>query len=394
MSEWKEVLLGDLITISGGYSYKGKYIGNGKTYLLGMGCVSFNETFLKSGARFYSGETPDRFLVKPGDIVLATRQQSDNLPILGAPAIIPEEFEFKRVIVGTNLYKIINNSTCDNNFLFWLLRCNEYKNHIDSCSKGSTVKMITKDTVESFSFLCPPEKVRNKISQTLWDLNEKIDLLHRQNQTLEQMAETLFRQWFVEEASQAWKEGVLDNEFDFIMGQSPLGISFNEEGVGTPMYQGNRDFGFRFPKNRVYTIEPKRFAKKFDTLISVRAPVGEQNMANQKCCIGRGVAAFRYKENPNFYTYTYFKMKSLMDEIKQFNETGTVFGSISKSDFREMEITIPPLSEVERFQNEAKPIDNKIITNCYQIRTLTNLRDTLLPKLISGEVRVDNQILN
>lgn len=77
-----------------------------------------------------------------------------------------------------------------------------------------------------------------------------------------------------------------------------------------------------------------------------------------------------------------------MDEIKQFNETGTVFGSISKNDFQEMEVTIPPMHKVESFQNEIKPIDDKIITNCKQIRTLTDLRDTLLPKLMSGEVRV------
>src|SRR5690606_11975496 len=105
---------------------------------------------------------------------------------------------------------------------------------------------------------------------------------------------------------------------------------------------------------------------------------------------GRGVAAFRYKANPTYYTYTFFKMKSLMKEIKQFNETGTVFGSIGKNDFQEMEVTIPPLSKVEIFQNEVKPIDDKIITNCTQIRTLTQIRDTLLPKLMNGEVRIAN----
>lgn len=75
-----------------------------------------------------------------------------------------------------------------------------------------------------------------------------------------------------------------------------------------------------------------------------------------------------------------------MDEIKQFNETGTVFGSISKSDFENIEIVIPDKISIQKFQNEAKPIDDKIITNTIQIRTLTALRDTLLPKLMSGEV--------
>ncbi len=202
------------------------------------------------------------------------------------------------------------------------------------------------------------------------------------------MAETLFRQWFVEEAKEDWEEGVLPDEFDFLMGQSPKGSSFNEDGIGMPMYQGNADFDFRFPNRRVYTTEAKRLAQKYETLISVRAPVGEQNMALEECCIGRGVAAFKYKLKPEYYTYTYFKMRSLMDEIKQFNNEGTVFGSISKTDFQSLAITIPPQIIVDKFQNEVKPIDDKVIENTIQIRTLEKMRDTLLPKLMSGEIRI------
>jgi type I restriction enzyme S subunit len=203
------------------------------------------------------------------------------------------------------------------------------------------------------------------------------------------MAETLFKLWFVEEAKADWKVGKLIDEFDCVMGASPPGESYNEEEIGIPMFQGNADFEFRFPKRRVFTTDPKRFAEKYDTLISVRAPVGAQNMASEKCCIGRGVAAFRYKSENSFYTYTYFKMESIMEEIKQFNETGTVFGSISKSDFEKLVIVIPDKETVLRFQNEVKPIDDKVISNCNQICTLTSLRDSLLPKLMSGEVRVE-----
>ena len=198
----------------------------------------------------------------------------------------------------------------------------------------------------------------------------------------------MFREWFIEGAGDDWEEGKLPQEFDYIMGLSPPGDSYNKEGEGIPMYQGNADFQFRFPKRRVYTIEPKRYAERYDTLVSVRAPVGAQNMASEKCCIGRGVAAFRYKRNNDYYTYTYFKMKSLMDEIKEFNQQGTVFGSISKGDFESFNVIIPPNDLVDKFQKEMKPLDNKVILNCHQISKLENLRDTLLPKLMSGEVRV------
>jgi type I restriction enzyme S subunit len=178
-------------------------------------------------------------------------------------------------------------------------------------------------------------------------------------------------------------------EFDYTMGTSPPGESYNEESIGIPMYQGNADFGSRFPTNRVFTTDPKRFAEKYDTLVSVRAPVGEQNMANERCCIGRGVAAFRFKKDNSFYTYTYYKIKSLMNDIKQFNETGTVFGSINKSDFENIEITIPDMITISQFQIEVKPIDNKIIINTNQICTLIALRDALLLKFMSREIKIN-----
>ena len=319
-------------------------------------------------------EIDDILIAKDGSVlkhVFRVKNKPDYVLLSSIAIIRPDKFIIEPAFL---VYAIKDPTTTDiilNNFV-----------------GGSGVPRIVLKDFKKVGLSLPPLPEQKAIAEVLSSLDDKIDLLHRQNKILEQIAETLFRQWFVEEADEGWQEGKLGDEFDFTMGQSPPGSSFNEERIGTPMYQGNRDFGFRFPENRVFTTEPKRHAKKFDTLISVRAPVGEQNMAKEKCCIGRGVAAFRYKANSDYYAYTFFKMKSLMNEIKQFNETGTVFGSISKSDFQEMEIIIPPFNEVERFQSEAKPIDDKINSNCKQIRTLEKMRDTLLPKLISGEVRI------
>jgi type I restriction enzyme, S subunit len=253
---------------------------------------------------------------------------------------------------------------------------------------GAVQPKLNKANLLSIPIALPKSgREQEAITAVLSALDDKIDLLHRQNKTLESMAQALFRYWFIDNANN-WREGVIPDEFDFTMGLSPPGSSYNEDGEGTPMFQGNADFGFRFPENRVYTTDPRRFAEKYDTLISVRAPVGAQNMAFVRCCIGRGVAAFRYKRNSSYYTYTYFKLRSLMDEIKQFNNEGTVFGSIAKRDFMAFEIDIPSDEAVDRFQTKVKPIDDKVIANCDQIRTLEKLRDTLLPKLMSGEVRV------
>lgn len=255
---------------------------------------------------------------------------------------------------------------------------------------GTGVPRIVLKDFKKIDFDLPPLPEQKAIASVLSSLDDKIDLLHQQNQTLEALAETLFRQWFIVDAKEDWEEGKLGDEFDFTMGQSPPGDTYNENNEGIPLYQGNADFGFRFPTNRIFTTDPKRFAEKYDTLISVRAPVGAQNMSNERCCIGRGVAAFRYKEDKSYFSYTYYKLASLMNEIKQFNEAGTVFGSISKTDFENIDIVKPPKSIIDKFEIEVKPIDLKIFENSKQIQTLTQLRDTLLPKLMSGDVRVKN----
>lgn len=184
MEEWKTYRLGDIVRIGSGLAYKADYLGSGDALLLGMGCVSFTDKFLKKGARPYSGDSEDRYIVSPGDIVLATRQQSDNLPILGMPAIIPDDYQGKRLIAGSNLYIVHNQSDIDNKFLYWLLKTPEYINHISSCKTGTTIRMITKKDVESFVFRCPPKKERERIANFLWAIEDKIDLNNRINHNL------------------------------------------------------------------------------------------------------------------------------------------------------------------------------------------------------------------
>lgn len=306
---------------------------------------------------------------------------------VGECAIVPNNLKGWNVARAVSVARI--KSDYDIRFIKYSFKTDDVIFQMYGNTNDTVQPTLNLSSLKSLKFNVPELIEQTAIASVLSSLDDKIDLLHRQNQTLEKMAETLFRQWFVEEAKEEWEDGKLRDEFDIVMGASPPGESYNEEGSGIPMYQGNADFGFRFPTNRVFTTDPKKFAEKHDVLISVRAPVGEQNMANEMCCIGRGVAAFRYKGNSAFYSYTYYKIMSLMNEIKQFNETGTVFGSISRSDFENINVTIPDESIIAKFQNQAKQLDDKIINNTEKIRTLTSMRDNLLPKLMSGEVRVD-----
>lgn len=185
-----------------------------------------------------------------------------------------------------------------------------------------------------------------------------------------------------------WIKGTLSDIADITMGQSPTGSSYNEKGKGMVFFQGRAEFGFRFPSIRLYTTEPKRVAYTNDILISVRAPVGDINVAHNNCCIGRGLAAIHSKtQHQSFILYTMFSLKQYLDI---FNGEGTVFGSINRNELNNMPIIIPSIEAIENFERIVAPMDAVILNNYNEICRLEVVRDTLLPRLISGELDISD----
>ena len=235
----------------------------------------------------------------------------------------------------------------------------------------------------------------DKSSSRDWDeveaaLDQKLTRMSDAQQHQLTLAAELFPDELVEceigEVPKGWDYSTIGKEFDIVNGQSPPGSSYNEEGEGAPFYQGRTDFGFRFPTQRVYCTEPKRFAKKGDTLLSVRAPVGDLNIAIEDCCIGRGLASLRHKSSS--ISYTYYAMKQIQAQIEAYEATGTVFGSINQKQLKALDTISPDDKIINEFHRVAEPIDGQIMNQVFMNRELSELRDSLLPKLISGEVEV------
>jgi len=248
------------------------------------------------------------------------------------------------------------------------------------------------------------------IAATLSCLDDMIELNNRTNQILEEIAQAIFKSWFIDfefpnedgepykssggemvdselgEIPKGWRVGKLEDIAKITMGQSPSGSSYNDKKEGIVFYQGRTDFGKRYPTIRLYTTEPKRLAAKGDVLLSVRAPVGDINVASEDCCIGRGLAALTSKTNCN--SYLLYELLNLTDSFNIFNGEGTVFGSINKVTLNNLRVMIPLDKHMQIFQNEVGKLDELIENNSTQIKYLTNVRDTLLPKLMSGEIRV------
>lgn len=262
-------------------------------------------------------------------------------------------------------------------------------NAIVSRSSGSVqVNIAKRNVIEQIPLRVPTIKTQEKIVGLLSSIDKKIEENGRINKNLEQQAQAIYQQMFIDNASSDWAEGTLSNIADITMGQSPSGSSYNEDGNGTIFFQGRAEFGFRFPTVRLYTTEPKRMACANDTLMSVRAPVGDLNVAHTDCCIGRGLAAIHSKNNhQSFVLYTMFSLKKQLDV---FNGEGTVFGSINRNSLNEMPILIPSSEKLDEFEALVAPMDAAIRNNYDEICRLEQLRDSLLPQLMSGALDVSD----
>ncbi|MFV8358038.1 restriction endonuclease subunit S [Flavobacterium sp. XS1P32] len=183
--------LGDLIEIKGGFSYNSVDIGKGNSYLLSMGCVSFTDRFLESGMRLYSDNIPETHIVTSKDIIIATRQQSENMPILGFPAMIPTNLSDKRLVIASNLYRVINNSKLSNEFIFQILKSEEYQNRIKEQTKGTTVGMITKDAIEDFIFEAPNFEILISSQVKIKKIIEIIFIKREESQKLGELKDLL-----------------------------------------------------------------------------------------------------------------------------------------------------------------------------------------------------------
>ena len=170
------------------------------------------------------------------------------------------------------------------------------------------------------------------------------------------------------------------------MGQSPPGSTYNSDQMGLPFFKGRTDFGFRYPENRRYCTVPTRIAERDDTLVSVRAPVGDINMAWEKCCTGRGLAALRHMSGSR--SFTYYAAWAVQQELRQYEHTGTVFGAINKGQFEALSVVEPAPEIVSHFDSQVGPLDERIRKNVAESRTLIQTRDLLLPKLMFGEIRL------
>ncbi len=289
------------------------------------------------------------------------------------------------------------------------------KRAIQNAASGSIQDNINIDFLTKLNFKIPSFDNQKQIAKVLSDLDSKIELNNKINKELEGMAKLLYDYWFVQfdfpnakgkpyktsggkmvfnkelkrDIPEGWGDGTLSDIANITMGQSPPGDSYNEENIGTVFYQGCTDFGSRFPSNRKFTTQPSRYAKNGDILLSVRAPVGAINVANEDCCIGRGLASLNSKNDCISYLDGVLQyMKQIFDRR---NTDGTTFGSITKGDLFSLAVVKPNEEVLRKYDTIAKPMFKKQNAIGLENQKLSELRDWLLPMLMNGQVSVGEE---
>lgn len=322
----------------------------------------------------------DKYILKPNDIVFARTGGSTgrNYFYDGSDGVF--------VYAGFLIKFSIDPEKVNPKYVKYYCRSKQYNDWVQSFNTGSTRGNINAQTFGNMEIPLPERKQQDYLVSILEPIDEKIKNNKQVNDNLQQQAMALYAEMFLNSSDNNVTSGTLSDIAAITMGQSPSGSSYNEDGVGEVFYQGRAEFGFRFPKRRLFTTEPKRMAETGDVLLSVRAPVGDLNVAYERCCIGRGLGAIHSKTgHSSFVLYTMFALRSQLDV---FNGEGTVFGSINRDALNAIPIDIPPVTEIDQFEAVAHPIDELIRANYEENCRLEAIRDSLLPKLMSGEIDV------
>jgi type I restriction enzyme, S subunit len=381
MSEWREVKLSDIADVRDGThdspkeSKEGKFLITSKHIKYGK--IDFSKAYLISKNDFEA--VNKRSKVDKYDILFSM------IGTIGEMVIIDFEPDF--AIKNVGLFKTSNKDLSQ--WIYYYFKSNDAQAEIDASLKGSTQQYITLGDLRNFPIKIPPLEEQKAIAEVLSSLDDKIDLLHRQNKTLESMAETLFRQWFVEEVGEDWEEGTLGDfaenikqsvkptESDTIEKYIGLehidkrNIALLQSGLSSDVSSNK----FRFDENDILFGKLRPYFHKvcfapFEGISSTDILVIRPRKAEFFC----------------FCLFAFFQ-----DDVVEYANLGSGGTRMPRTDWnflKKYELKIPGIEKIVKFNEIILPDIHKVKQNLLQIQTLENLRDTLLPKLMSGEVRV------
>jgi type I restriction enzyme S subunit len=381
MADWKEVELRDICTdISYGYTASASTEPIGRKFLRITDIVKERINWETVPYCSIDENKIDQYKLYIGDIVIARTGATT-----GYNAIIKTNID---AIFASYLIRYkINRGIAEPFFIGYLLKTQNWKGFVQNIIGGSAQPGANAKQFAAFEFMLPPLPEQRAIAAVLSSLDDKIDLLHHQNKTLEQLAETIFRQWFVEEAD-GMEEKSLDEIAEFLNGlpcQKYLPNGINDLPVIKikEIHQGFSD-----ESDLANTDIPDKYIiQDGDVLFSWSGSLEVVIWGYGKGILNQHLFKVGSEKYPKWFYYLWTK-----HHLPKFrtiaSDKATTMGHIQRHHLSDAMVLVPPQKTLKEMDSIFHPMIEKIIFNNKQIKDLQTLRDTLLPKLMSGEVRV------
>ena len=429
---WRDTTFGNLIEIKHRFAFDGHFIHDEPHghILLTPGNFAIGGGFKGKKFKYYSGPVPIDFVLSEGDLVVTMTDLSKTSDTLGYPAFVPKEVPGKRYLHNQRLGKVtLRNQEIDQRYLFYVMSGADYRHEVLASATGTTVKHTSPNRILRFRFQMPSLSEQRTIAHILGTLDDKIELNRRMNATLEAMARALFKSWFVDfDPVRAKMEGrdsglakdvadlFPDRLVDSELRKIPQGWEVSEigreiEAVGgstpstkEPAYWVDGKQHWVTPKDlsRLSSLALLETERKITdagvqevscgllpvgtVLLSSRAPIGYLAITEVPTAINQGfIAMVCTKRLPNLYVL--FWCYENLDYITDISG-GSTFAEINKKTFRPVPVVVPAKEILTAYEDVVRPFYNRIVANMRESAPLAQIRDLLLPKLVSGELRL------
>jgi len=396
-NNWTEEILRDLVDIKHGFAFQGEFFTDEETkeILLTPGNFAIGGGFKDDKLKYYFGEVPDEYVLSPQDLIVTMTDLSKNMDTLGYSALVPDKLG-KRFLHNQRLGKVLirDEKQLDKYFLYYLLRTKDYRNEVKASASGSVIKHTSPDRIRNYKFLLPPLLEQHAIARILVSLDDKIELNRSMNVTLKSMAQALFRKMIMGE-DENWKQGSILEFTNLLSGGTP---STSEETYWNGNIEwvsakdvGNVDGIFlletekKITQSGIENSSTKLLPAK-TTIVTARGTVGAHCMLGKAMTMNQTNYGLKAKEGIGDY-FVYFALSEMVEQLKQ-QSYGTIFDTITTKTFQSAQCIQPPKEIINEFEKQVTPMMDAVLNHQKQSRTLASLRDTLLPKLISGELKV------
>ena len=376
-NEWKKVKLGDVCDLRNGVAIKSEdYIINSNTLNCRMSNIRPDGTFdILYNAKYLPDNFSEKYknyLLKNGDLAIAMTDMAGDPKILGVPTV-----------VKSNGFNIIQNQrvgklelltdNIDENYLKFALQSKNVKNYFKKFSAGGVQLNLSKKEILNAPIVLPTIEEQKILVNLFKTIESFIYLRKKELLNLNSLNKSLFTKF-----NKNGVEKQLNDVADIIMGQSPLSQSYNKDKKGLPFYQGKTEFSDIYIKEpTVYCNSPIKVVEENDILMSVRAPVGDVNIATQKSCIGRGLASIKSKKID--YLYLFYLLKEQKSKIEKIG-VGSTFKAINKNNISTLKISIVEKDKQDKIRNYLSSIEKLKFEIEKSIEIAQNLYDSLISK--------------